>query len=73
MENNMHIQRMFINMQNVKYLNIQKYIRDQKRGELMFILAAGQLLLPIRKIAIFNKQSLNKYKQILLFFHQSIV
>lgn len=41
MENNMHIQRMFINMQNVKYLNIQKYIRDQKRGELMFILAAG--------------------------------
>lgn len=41
METNMHIQGMFINMQNVKYLNIQKYIRDQKYGKLMFILAAG--------------------------------
>lgn len=41
MENNMHIQGMFINMQNVKYLNIQKYIRDQKHGKLMFIPAGG--------------------------------
>lgn len=41
MENSMHIQGMFINMQNVKYLNIQKYIRDEKHGKLMFILAGG--------------------------------
>lgn len=41
MENNMHIQGMFVNMQNEKYLNIQKSIRDQKHGKLMFILAGG--------------------------------